>query len=66
MHTGRSVDVDEQLDLLVDRLAHEFGDVPRPTVERKVQRVRQRFGSPPVTQFLPVLIEREVRATLKL
>ena len=65
MHPGSSIDVDKQLDLVVDRLADEFGgQVSRPTVERTVRQVRRQFGSPPVTQFLPVLVEREVRATL--
>lgn len=65
MQPGGRVDVDKQVDQLVDRLAEEFsGRVPRPALERTVRRVRHDFGSPPVTQFLPVLIEREVRAKL--
>lgn len=65
MHHDSRVDVNQQLDHLVDRLAQEFsGQVSKPTVEHAVRRVRNDFGSPPITQFLPVLIEREVRATL--
>ena len=61
-----TTDVNKQLDVLVDQLAEEFGDrVSRQEVAASVRRVRRGFGSPPITQFLPVLVEREVRTTLR-
>jgi len=61
----RTTDVNRQLDLLVDHLAEELGDrVSRRQVEESVRRVRSEYGSPPITQFLPILVEREVRARL--
>jgi hypothetical protein len=61
-----TVDVNKQLQPIVDRLADEYdGRLPRRTVERTVRQVQREFGNPPVTQFRPVLIEREVRASLR-
>ncbi len=65
MPVDRTTDVNRQLDLLVDHLAEELGDrVSRRQVEESVRRVRSEYGSPPITQFLPILVEREVRARL--
>lgn len=58
--------VDKQLDNLVEHLAAEYADrAPRREVERTVARVRREFGSPPVRDFLPILVERQVRDLLQ-
>jgi hypothetical protein len=65
MPVDLTADVNTRLDVLVERLAEEFGSrVPRREVAASVRRVRREFGEPPITQFLPILIERQVRATL--
>ena len=66
MPLNLTTDVNKQLDVLVDHLAEEFGGrVSRRQVEESVRRVRGQYGSPPITQFLPILVEREVRARLE-
>jgi hypothetical protein len=60
-----TTDVGKQLDALVDRLADEFGDrVPVRQVTETVRQVRAEFGSPPITQFLPILVERQARSRI--
>jgi hypothetical protein len=60
-----TADVGKQLDALEDRLANEFGDrVPKRQVKETVREVRAEFGSPPIMQFLPVLVERQVRVRI--
>ena len=60
-----TADVAERLDALVDRLAEEYCDrVPRRRVEETVRHVRAEFGTPTITDYLPILVEREVRHVL--
>ena len=66
MPVDLTANVNKRLDALVDRLAEEFGDrVSRRDVATSVRRVRRTFGEPPITEFLPILVERQVRASLR-
>lgn len=66
MFAGTSLDVDAELETLAKSLAEELnGAVPRAEIERSIREERDRFGDPPITQFLPILIERKVRSSFR-
>lgn len=58
----------EQLDLhfaqLEDRLSHDYTSVTRSTLHDLVERERSRFAEARIHAFVPILVERAVRATL--
>lgn len=65
MLAGTGLDIDREVVSLTARLAEELKDqVPAPVVEHTVEKARADFGNPAITQFLPILIERRVRAEL--
>ena len=65
MLAGTGLDVDHEVGALKAQLTDELkGRVPAPVVEREVNNALADFGQPPITQFLPILIERRVRARL--
>jgi hypothetical protein len=56
----------DQVDKVEQRLADEFsGTVPDPVVRNLVREVYGEMSSARVTQFVPVLIDRSVRARLR-
>jgi hypothetical protein len=56
----------DQVDKVAQRLADEFsGSVPDPEVRRIVVEVYGEMSSARVTQFVPVLVDRSVRARLR-
>ena len=56
----------EQVDKVAERLADEYsGSVPDPVVRSLVTEVYGEMSSAKVTQFVPVLVDRGVRARLR-
>jgi hypothetical protein len=56
----------DQVDKVAKRLTEEFaGTVPDPVVRGLVNEVYGEMSSARVTQFVPVLIDRSVRARLR-
>jgi hypothetical protein len=56
----------DQVDKVAARLAAEFSDsVPDPVVRSLVTEVYSEMASARVTQFVPVLVDRGVRARLR-
>jgi hypothetical protein len=56
----------EQVDRVADRLTDEFaGSVPDQVVRGLVQEVYGELASARVTQFVPVLVDRSVRARIR-
>jgi len=56
----------DQVDKVAQRLTEEFsGTVPDPVVRDLVIEVYGEMSSAKVTQFVPVLIDRSVRARLR-
>jgi hypothetical protein len=56
----------DQVDKVAERLADEFsGSVPVPEVRRIVVEVYGEMTPARVTQFVPVLVDRSVRARLR-
>jgi hypothetical protein len=56
----------EAVDKVTQRLADEFsGSVPDPELRRIVTEVYGEMSSARVTQFVPVLVDRGVRARLR-
>ena len=56
----------DQVDKVTQRLADEFsGSVPDPELRRIVTEVYGEMSSARVTQFVPVLVDRGVRARLR-
>jgi hypothetical protein len=56
----------DQVDKVAQRLAAEYSDtVPDPVVRRLVTEVYSEMSSAKVTQFVPVLVDRGVRARIR-
>jgi hypothetical protein len=56
----------DQVDKVAQRLSDEFaGSVPDPVLRGLVIEVYDEFASARVTQFVPVLVDRGVRARLR-
>jgi hypothetical protein len=56
----------DQVDRVAQRLSDEFsGTVPDPVVRGLVDEIYGEMSSAKVTQFVPVLIDRRVRARLR-
>jgi hypothetical protein len=56
----------DQVDKVAQRLADEFsGSVPDPVVRNLVHEAYGEMASARVTQFVPVLVDRSVRARLR-
>lgn len=52
------------LDQVVDNLARRYPDWPRESLRLEAEKARRSFAGAKVHGFLPVLIERQVRASL--
>ncbi|WP_326951066.1 hypothetical protein OG439_21070 [Amycolatopsis sp. NBC_01307] len=61
LDTIASEQLDLQLSVVEDRLARDYG---RESVHGLVERERARFGDARIHVFVPILVERAVRATL--
>jgi hypothetical protein len=58
--------LEDQVDKVAQRLADEFsGTVPDPIVRNLVREAYVEMSSAKVTQFVPVLVDRSVRARLR-
>ena len=55
----------EALAVVTDRIRAEFPDVPAETVEAAVARYHREYDGRPIRDFVPLLVERQVREDLK-
>lgn len=63
---GPTLSLADQVDKVAQRLSDEFsGSVPDPEVRRLVIEIYGEMSSARVTQFVPVLVDRRVRARLR-
>ncbi len=53
------------LDQVVDKLAERYPDRSRASIRVEVEKAHRSFADAKVHDFLPVLIERQVRASFK-
>jgi hypothetical protein len=61
-----TVSLADQVDKVAQRLSDEFsGTVPDPVVRQLVSEVYGELATARVTQFVPVLVDRSVRARLR-
>lgn len=66
LHMVPTLSLTEQVDKVAQRLADEFsGSVPVPVVRSLVTEAYGEMSSARVTQFVPVLVDRRVRARLR-
>lgn len=49
---------------LEERLTSKYADLPAERVSAAVQNARARFDQSPIRDFVPLLVERRVRAEL--
>jgi len=52
------------IDQVIEALTTRFPDVPTRLITERVRRAYDRFTGAPVRDFVPVLVEREVRVGL--
>jgi hypothetical protein len=55
---------ERELGLLVDRLRRRYPGLPEDLIRREVDRLLHQYDGARVRTFLPILIERDVRAML--
>jgi len=55
---------ERELDLLVDRVRRRYPNLPADLIRQEVDRIHQQYDGARVRTFLPILIERELRAML--
>jgi hypothetical protein len=61
-----AVAVEQQVDRVAERLTAEYHDrVPEPELRSMVERAYASMANSRVTTFVPVLVDRTVRATLR-
>jgi hypothetical protein len=61
-----TLSLEEQVDKVAQRLADEYsGSLPDPVVRSLVTEVYGEMSSARVTQFVPVLVDRGVRARIR-
>jgi hypothetical protein len=66
LHMLPALSLDEAVDKVAQRLADEFSpSFPDQTVRRLVDEVYGEFAAAKVTQFVPVLVDRGVRARIR-
>ncbi|HZU71232.1 MAG TPA: hypothetical protein VE990_00540, partial [Acidimicrobiales bacterium] len=54
----------EDLERVTAELAAELPGVARTDIRRCVREVSDQFGTPPITQYLPILVRRAARDRL--
>lgn len=64
LDTTASEQLDLQLAVVEDRLTHDYTTVTGESVHELVERERSRFDGARIHVFVPILVERAVRATL--
>jgi hypothetical protein len=64
LDTMASEQLDLHLDQLEDRLDKDYPGVNRTRLHELVDRERARFAGARIHAFVPILVERTVRATL--
>jgi hypothetical protein len=65
--TGHDTNADEELvavEHAADRLAERFPGVPRDRIQQLVQERHEEFSGAPVRDFVPVLVEHDVKRFL--
>jgi hypothetical protein len=58
-------DSETDLDQVVDKLAQRYPERSRESLRLEVEKAHRSFSGAKVHDFLPVLIERQVRASLR-
>jgi hypothetical protein len=53
------------MDALAERLAAQFPELPAEDIVRTIRGEYDGFDGSPIRDFIPVLVERNVRADLK-
>ncbi|MCC8930983.1 hypothetical protein C5142_03350 [Rhodococcus sp. BGS-1C] len=56
---------DDHIAAVRDRLGTAFPDVPRPVIEDAVSAEHARFEGRSIRDFVPLLVERNARASLR-
>ncbi|WP_329045434.1 hypothetical protein OG738_28440 [Amycolatopsis sp. NBC_01488] len=64
LDTIASEQLDLQLHVVEDRLRQDYTGLDRGSVHSLVEQERQRFGEARIHAFVPILVERAVRASL--
>ncbi|SFW73049.1 three-helix bundle dimerization domain-containing protein [Amycolatopsis australiensis] len=64
LDTMASEQLDTHFTQLEDRLDRDYADVARPRLHAMVDRERARFAGARIHVFVPILVERRVRAAL--
>ena len=64
LDTMASEALDAHFAQLEDRLGHDYANIARPRLHDLVDHERARFAGARVHAFVPILVERAVRATL--
>jgi hypothetical protein len=64
LDTIASEQLELQLAVVEDRLTHDYATVGSRSVHELVERERSRFDGARIHVFVPILVERAVRATL--
>jgi len=54
----------QAIDQVIQALTTRFPEVPARSITERVRRAHDRFAGAPIRDFVPVLIEREVRVDL--
>jgi hypothetical protein len=53
------------LEHAAERISEKFPDVPREDIDRLVEEHSEEYDGAPVRDFVPVLVEHEVKAELR-
>ena len=62
----QTLDVSDQISRVTDRLAADYrGRIPEERIRTLVREAFAPYSSVPVTQFVPVLVDRSVRDRLR-
>jgi hypothetical protein len=65
LDTIASAQLDLQLDVVENRLRQDYADLDRPSAHALVERERTRFAAARIHAFVPILVERAVRESLR-
>lgn len=64
MHTAPQAEA-QAIALVVERLQVRFPGTPRHTIDRAVVEAHREFDDQPIRDFVPILVERQVRDQLR-
>jgi hypothetical protein len=65
MSNSLHVDLEHDLDLVVERLHHEFDDVESSVIDEVVHAEAARFEAAPVQNFVSLLAEKAAKHSLR-